>query len=36
MDINVGTFEASHGMKQIFDCENVTTQPFNCLSKVES
>jgi hypothetical protein len=29
-------FEASHGMEQNFDCENVTRQPFNYLSKVES
>jgi hypothetical protein len=36
MDINVGAFEASHGTKQDFNCENVTRQPFNCLSKVES
>ncbi len=27
--------KASHGMKQDFDCENVTRQ-INCLSKVES
>jgi hypothetical protein len=36
MDINVGAFEANNVKIYDFDCENVTTQPFDYSSKVES
>jgi hypothetical protein len=36
MDMNVGAFEANHVRIYDFDYENITTQPFDYLSKVKS